>query len=297
MSGLAFCKDLTENEGYASPHVILLTGGEVDAAQAQAVGAEALLRKPFSPLDLIGTIDRIIEGQPMPPAGPEPAATDQLLAYARDLGHVVQSERAQRRLLQHAYRQTVTALTDALEARNEATGHHALRVQRYALELTEAIEPDLLEDASLEYGFLLHDVGKIGIPDSVLDKPGPLNDAEVRLMQRHPVIGADLLADVPLLDGEGLQVVRYHHERWDGSGYPNGLLGEEIPLGARIFAVADALDAMTSERPYRGAGSWENALDEILRESGSQFDPRVVGALALRERRLRRTQHDLAEIA
>jgi ribonuclease P protein subunit RPR2 len=200
-------------------------------------------------------------------------------------------------LLQHAYRQTVTALTDALEARHEATGHHALRVQRYALELTDAIEPDLLEDASLEYGFLLHDVGKIGIPDSVLDKPGPLDDAEMRLMQRHPMIGADMLADVPLLDGEGLQVVRYHHERWDGSGYPNGLHGEEIPLGARIFAVADALDAMTSNRPYRGAGSWENALDEILRESGSQFDPRVVGALALRERRLHRTQHDLAEIA
>jgi response regulator RpfG family c-di-GMP phosphodiesterase len=297
MSGLEFCKDLTEKAIYESPDVILLTGGEVDAAEARAAGAASLLRKPFSPLDLIGTIDRIIEGQPMPPTGPEPVAKDQLLAYARDLSHVVQSERAHRRLLQHAYRQTVTALTDALEARDRVTGHHALRVHRYALELTEAIEPDLLEDPSLEYGFLLHDVGKIGIPDAVLDKPGPLSDDEVRLMRRHPLIGAELLEGVPLLDGEGLQVVRHHHERWDGAGYPNGLQGEEIPLGARIFAVADALDAMTTERPYRRAGSWEDALDEILRSSGSQFDPRVVGALALRERRLQQTQHDLAQIA
>jgi ribonuclease P protein subunit RPR2 len=262
------------------------------------VGATALLRKPFSPLDLLGTIDRVGEGLPqMPPTRDEPEVTDQLLAYAHDLDHVVQTERAQRRLLEHAYRQTVTALTDALEARSEATGHHALRVHRYALELTEAVEPDLLEDASLEYGFLLHDVGKIGIPDSVLEKPGPLSPDEVGLMRRHPLIGADLLSDVPLLDGEGLQVVRHHHERWDGTGYPNGLHGEEIPLGARIFAVADALDAMTTDRPYRDAQSWEHALDEILRGSGSQFDPRVVGALALRERRLHRTQHDLAHIA
>jgi len=297
-SGLAFCKDLTQNEVYDSPQVILLTGGEVDANRAREVGATALLRKPFSPLDLLGTIDRVGEGLPqMPPTRDEPEVTDQLLAYAHDLDHVVQTERAQRRLLEHAYRQTVTALTDALEARSEATGHHALRVHRYALELTEAVEPDLLEDASLEYGFLLHDVGKIGIPDSVLEKPGPLSPDEVGLMRRHPLIGADLLSDVPLLDGEGLQVVRHHHERWDGTGYPNGLHGEEIPLGARIFAVADALDAMTTDRPYRDAQSWEHALDEILRGSGSQFDPRVVGALALRERRLHRTQHDLAHIA
>jgi len=298
MSGLAFCKDLLQNEAYDSPQVILLTGDEVGAAKAQEVGAAALLRKPFSPLDLIGTIDRVVEGLPqMPPTGYEPAVTDQQLAYASDLARIVQTERAQRRLLEHAYRQTVTALTDALEARSEATGHHALRVHRYALELTEAVEPDLLEDPSLEYGFLLHDVGKIGIPDAVLDKPGPLSDDEVGLMRRHPLIGAELLSDVPLLDGEGLQVVRHHHERWDGNGYPNRLRGEEIPLGARIFAVADALDAMTTDRPYREAQSWDDALDEILRGSGTQFDPRVVGALALRERRLRRTQGDLAHIA
>lgn len=296
MSGLAFCRELKEKPVYGSPRVILLTGGETSGEDALSSRADALLRKPFSPLDLLAVVDRLLEGEVLPLRAAEAASADQLLAYARDLQEVVQVERAQRRLLQHAYRQTVTAFTDALEARNEGTGQHALRVHRYALELTEAVEPGLLDDASLEYGFLLHDIGKIGIPDSILDKDGPLQDGELRLMRRHPLIGAELLANVPLLDGEGLQVVRSHHERWDGNGYPDGLAHEEIPKGARIFAVADALDAMTTDRPYRPRLSWEEAVDEILRESGHQFDPQVVGAFARREQRLRRTQHELAQV-
>jgi len=296
MSGLAFCRELKEKPVYGSPRVILLTGGETSGEDALKSGADALLRKPFSPLDLLGLIDRLLEGEVLPLRTADAASADQLLVYARDLQEVIQVERAQRRLLQHAYRQTVTAFTDALEARNEATGQHALRVHRYALELTEAVEPGLLDDASLEYGVLLHDIGKIGIPDAILDKTGPLQDGELRLMRKHPLIGAELLANVPLLDGEGLQVVRSHHERWDGSGYPDGLVEDEIPKGARIFAVADALDAMTTDRPYRPRLSWEEAVDEILRESGHQFDPQVVSAFARREQRLRRTQHELAHV-
>jgi len=296
MSGLAFCRELKEKPVYGSPRVILLTGGETSGEDALKSGADALLRKPFSPLDLLGLIDRLLEGEVLPLRTADAASADQLLVYARDLQEVIQVERAQRRLLQHAYRQTVTAFTDALEARNEATGQHALRVHRYALELTEAVEPGLLDDASLEYGFLLHDIGKIGIPDAILDKTGPLQDGELRLMRKHPLIGAELLANVPLLDGEGLQVVRSHHERWDGSGYPDGLVEDEIPKGARIFAVADALDAMTTDRPYRPRLSWEEAVDEILREGGHQFDPQVVSAFARREQRLRRTQHELAHV-
>jgi ribonuclease P protein subunit RPR2 len=207
----------------------------------------------------------------------------------------VQAERAQRRLLQQAYRQTISTLTDALEAKSEATGHHGLRVQRYAVELTEAVEPGLLDDPSLEYGFLLHDIGKIGIPEAILEKRGALEAEERRVMQRHPLIGAELLADVPMLGGEGLQVVRSHHERWDGRGYPDGLRGEEIPPVARIFAVADTLDAMTTDRPYRRRCRWDQAVDEILRESARQFDPGVVKAFATRAQRLRRMQRELAK--
>src|SRR5204863_3881481 len=113
-------------------------------------------------------------------------------------------------------------------------------------------------------GFVLHDVGKIGIPDSILQKAGPLTMPERRVMQTHTVLGEQMLSGVTLLQGGGLAVVRSHHERWDGRGYPDGRAGTEIPIAARVFAVADALDAMTSDRPYRAAMSWEHAGREIL---------------------------------
>ena len=295
-SGLDFCKELKARSTFGSPHIVLLTGGETSTQEARAAGADVLLRKPFSPLDLMGAIDRALQDEVLLPTGSE-AASDQLLAYAHDLREIVQAERAQRRLLQQAYRQTISTLTDALEAKSRATGHHGVRVQRYAIELTEAVEPGLLDDPSLEYGFLLHDIGKIGIPEAILEKRGALETEERQVMQRHPLIGTELLAGVPMLEGEGLQVVRSHHERWDGQGYPDGLREEEIPPVARIFAVADTLDAMTTDRPYRRRCSWEQAVDEILRESGRQFDPKVVAAFATRAQRLQRTQQELAKSA
>lgn len=296
-SGVAFCAELTHRSAFGGPAVIILTGGETSAEEARAAGADALLRKPFSPLELVAVIDRIGEGKPILAANGEAASSDQLLAYARDLSRVVEAERAQRRRLQQAYRQTVAALTDALEAKSEATGLHSLRVHRFALELTEALDPRLLDDPSLEYGFLLHDIGKIAIPDAILEKRGPLTPGERRLMQRHPLIGAEILSEIPLLEGAGRQVVRSHHERWDGQGYPDGLAGEAVPHGARIFAVADALDAMTSDRPYRRRLVWDEAVEEILRESGGQFDPQVVNAFARREQGLRRSRQQLARTA
>src|SRR5207248_8684755 len=145
--------------------------------------------------------------------------------------------------------------------------------------------PDLIDDQSTEYGFLLHDVGKIGIPDDILLKPAPLSVAERRRMETHTVLGEQMLGGVAFLQGEGLRVVRSHHERWDGTGYPDGRAGSEIPLGARIFAVADALDAMTSDRPYRRALSWKTAGSEILAQSSHQFDPAVVQAFTASEPR------------
>ncbi|MFI4944903.1 MAG: HD domain-containing phosphohydrolase [Burkholderiales bacterium] len=297
MDGLTFCRSLKHNPAYGAPLVVLLTGADTIAAEVGLAGPDAMLRKPFSPLELIAILDRLSEPRAEPVFRPAAPEGEQLLTYARDLNRLLEIERAQRRLLQLAYRQTATALADALEAKDPVTGLHALRVQRYALELTEAVEPSLLDDPSLEYGFLLHDVGKIGIPDAILLKEGPLSDAERGLMQRHTQVGAQLLSDVVLLQGEGLRIVRSHHERWDGTGYPDGLIRSQIPLGARIFSLVDALDAMTSERPYRRPLAWEGAVDEILLQNGAQFDPRVAEAFAAREGRMHLIAEELAETA
>ena len=286
MDGLGFCRRLTQGSTYGQPTVILLTGASLENADARAAGAHAILRKPFSPLELITLIDELDEAPKELVVGDDQDA-EQLLVYARDLGRLVEAERRQRRLLQHAYRQTVVALAEALEAKDPHTGRHAQRVQEYALTLTEAVDPTLLEDSGLEYGFLLHDIGKIAIPNHILEKPGPLNAAEWQVMQTHPSVGAEILSDVTLLEGRGLDVVRSHHERWDGTGYPDGLAGADIPIGARIFTLADALDAMTSDRPYRRAMDWHGTTEEILAGNGRQFDPRVVRAFSVRERQLR----------
>ena len=297
MDGFRFSRELKQNARYGSPFVLLLTGQDATREEIKTAGADAVLRKPFSPIELVGLLDRL--GEPGAPAVGEPPSDDaeQLLVYARDLSSLLATERRQRRLLQQSYRQTVIALADALEAKDPVTGLHAIRVQRYATELVGGVNPRLLEDPSLEYGFLLHDVGKLGIPDAVLKKEAPLSIAERQLMQQHTLLGESMLANVTLLDGAGLSVVRSHHERWDGTGYPDRLIGEQIPVAARIFALVDAMDAMTTDRPYRPAQSWESATDEILAQAGLQFDPRVVVAFAQREGRLRRISEELAEAA
>jgi ribonuclease P protein subunit RPR2 len=296
LDGLSFCRQLTRGDPESEPAVIMLTGTKMTEADALEAGARAMLRKPFSPLELIGLVDRLeMPIERLADVDEDDAA--QLLIYARDLSRIVEVERTQRRLLQQAYRQTVAALSDALEAKDPGTGQHAQRVQHYALTLTEVVDRRLLDDPSLEYGFLLHDVGKIGIPDPILRKPGPLTHDERQLIELHPMIGAEILSSVALLQGEGVEVVRFHHERWDGAGYPNGLAGQDIPHGARIFALADALDAMTSDRPYRDALTWEQATDEILAQDGTQFDPQVVRAFCMRERLLRRIFEELIVVA
>ena len=297
MDGLRFCRELRENPRYGSPFVVLLTGQEATRDEIERAAPDAVLGKPFSPIELVGLLDRL--GEPGTIRIAEPASDDaeQLLVYARDLSSLLATERRQRRLLQQSYRQTVIALADALEAKDPVTGLHAIRVQRYATELVGGFDPRLLEDPSMEYGFLLHDVGKLGVPDAVLKKEAPLSWAERQLMQQHTLLGEAMLANVTLLEGPGLRVVRSHHERWDGSGYPDGLVGEQIPIAARIFALVDAMDAMTTDRPYRAAQTWEAATDEILAQAGKQFDPRVVASFAQREARMRRISEELAEAA
>jgi ribonuclease P protein subunit RPR2 len=177
-----------------------------------------------------------------------------------------------------SYDVTVETLAAALELRDDETGQHARRVAELALELTRAVEPGLADDPELRYGFLLHDIGKIGIPDAILLKKGKLTAGELRTLEMHTTLGEQLLSRFPFLSDVAHDVVAYHHERWDGEGYPWGLSGEDIPLVARIFAVADAFDAMTSNRPYREAMSVRQALLEVKRCAGTHFDPAVVEA-------------------
>jgi response regulator RpfG family c-di-GMP phosphodiesterase len=297
MDGFRFSRELKRNARYGSPFVLLLTGQEATQEDIERARPDAVLHKPFSPIELVGLLDRLGEPGLISVAEPSSDDAEQLLVYARDLNALLAIERRQRRLLQQSYRQTVIALADALEAKDPVTGLHAIRVQRYATELVAGVDPRLLDDPSMEYGFLLHDVGKLGIPDAVLKKEAPLSWAERQLMQQHTLLGEAMLANVTLLDGAGLRVVRSHHERWDGTGYPDGLAAEEIPIAARIFALVDAMDAMTTDRPYRPAQSWDDATDEILAQAGKQFDPRVVAAFAQRESRMRRISEELAEAA
>jgi ribonuclease P protein subunit RPR2 len=187
-------------------------------------------------------------------------------------------ERERGKAIAASYGVTVEALATAIEAKDHTTGGHIERVRKLGLLLAAEIVPREARDPQMAYGFLLHDIGKLAVPDAILRAPGRLSDEQWTLMRRHPEEGVRMLSSVPFLD-KALDVVRCHHERWDGGGYPKGLSGEEIPLWARIFAVVDALDAITAERPYRAARSYEAALEEIRLHSGTQFDPMVVEAL------------------
>jgi HD-GYP domain-containing protein (c-di-GMP phosphodiesterase class II) len=203
----------------------------------------------------------------------------QLERYAADLRETFKEERARTQELRRSYVATVRALTNAVEARDAYTGKHAERVAAYGLVLATVVDARVTDDPETEFGFLLHDIGKVAIPDAILHKPEPLTPAEQALMRTHPVVGWEILQDIGFLD-EAKLVVRHHHERWDGEGYPDGLAGEDIPLAARVFAVADALDALTTDRPYRRGSPLADARAAIAEAAGTQFDPRVVDALS-----------------
>ncbi len=202
----------------------------------------------------------------------------QMERYASDLSETFRAERRRSDQLRESYVATVRALTNAVEARDAYTGKHAERVAAYGMELARRISVTLATDPQTEFGFLLHDVGKVAIPDGVLNKAGDLTPEEEALMRRHPEIGAEIVSHVEFLAAAAL-TVRHHHERFDGSGYPDGLAGTEIPLAARIFAVADALDAMTTDRPYRPGATFAEARRELAAGAGRQFDPEVVAVL------------------
>ena len=270
MDGLEFLKLARKFDADAA--VIVLTGvGDVKTAiESLKVGAYDFIIKPVNVDELLIAAERAVERR-------------QLLIERREYQALLEHrvEEATRDLaltlreLQDTYRATLEALGSALDTRDVGTEAHSRRVHGYALTMARAhgVSEDEIKD--IEHGVLLHDIGKIGIPDAILLKPGPLTPEEWIVMRTHPEVGRRLIERIPFLRG-AVPIVYHHHERWDGSGYPLGLRGDAIPLGARIFAVADALDAMTFDRPYSKAMSYEAACREIERCAGTHFDPVVV---------------------
>ncbi|MDE3169037.1 MAG: response regulator [Acidobacteriota bacterium] len=240
------------------------------ALEAIRAGAYDYILKPFEKDQLYLSVRRALEHRRL---------VMENQAYQNDLEQLV-AERTQQlsvalQDLEQSYDYTLEALGGALDAKDAETEGHCQRVTAFTITIAKGMNVDRLSLRQIARGAFLHDIGKMGIPDHILRKPGPLTPEEREIMRRHCDIGYSVLARIPFLR-EAAEIVLAHQEFYDGTGYPRGLRGEEIPLGARIFAVADTLDAMISDRPYRKALPISAAREEIERFSGTQFDPSVV---------------------
>ena len=270
MDGLEFLKRARAVDADAA--IIVITGvGDVKIAiESLKCGAYDFIVKPVNVEGVLISAERALERR-------------QMLLERREYHTLLERrvEEATRGLaaalneLEDTYRTTLEALGSALDTRDIGTQAHSRRVVGYSLALARAHHLPEAQMRDIEHGVLLHDIGKIGIPDGILLKPGPLGPEEWKIMRTHPDLGRRLVEPIPFLRG-AVPIVYHHHERWDGTGYPVGLRGETIPLSARIFAVADAFDAMTFDRPYSVAISFEAARQEIQRCAGTHFDPAVV---------------------
>jgi putative nucleotidyltransferase with HDIG domain len=264
----------------STPVIVLTAYGDTEAAvDCLRRGAADYLLKPPRPTDLVRAIERALARRRLDIARQR---------YKESLEERVEEKTSElsRALheLEGSYSSTLSALVAALDAREQETGDHSQRVVRYSLAIADRLGVAPEDRAHLARGALLHDIGKVGVPDAILLKPGGLTTDEWIEMRRHPQVGWNILRAIAFLH-PAAELVLSHHERWDGNGYPNRLRGEKIPLGARIFAIADTLDAMTSDRPYRKRTTLACARKEIARCAGTQFDPLCVEAfLALEDR-------------
>ncbi|HEU4479590.1 MAG TPA: HD domain-containing phosphohydrolase [Pyrinomonadaceae bacterium] len=254
--------------------IVMISGMQTveSAIGALRLGGFDYLMKPFDLRQVEAVVKRALEHH-------ELIAAKQ--RYENHLEELVEQRTAELdqalNSLEDAYRSTLKALTAALETRDSETHGHSERVVTYSLRLGREYGLTAEQMKSLEFGSLLHDIGKIGVPDLILRKPAKLTEEEWVLMREHPLHGQQILRGIEFLEGPA-RVVAQHHEKWDGSGYPLGLQGDDIDLCARIFSVADAFDAITSDRVYRRGKSYQEAADELDEWAGRQFDPKVVEA-------------------
>ena len=263
--------DLIGRDHPGVPVVMLTAVHDVHVAtNAFRRGAIDYLLKPFEGAQLISAVARALEhGRLM----------KQNAAYRQNLEEIISARtsrlRATMKDLERSYDFTLEAMGDALDLRDAETEGHSRRVTAYTIALAREMGLDAEQLRVIARGAFLHDIGKIATPDRILLKPGKLDPEEIEIMREHCARGYEMVRKIPFLR-EASEIVYSHQETFDGSGYPRGLRGEEIPLGARIFAIADTLDAMTSDRPYRKGRSFAEARQEIARCSGSQFDPAIV---------------------
>jgi putative nucleotidyltransferase with HDIG domain len=255
--------------------LVIMVSGSQDietAVEALRAGAFDYIVKPFDLEHLQFAVRRALEHQRLLAAkrGYETYLERMIEQRTEELDSALRS-------CENAYRMTLKALVAALETRDSETHGHSERVVNFSLRLGQELGLDAEQMRSLEFGSLLHDIGKIGVPDAILRKPAKLTEEEWVRMREHPLHGQKILRGIEFLEGAA-KVVAQHHEKWDGTGYPLGLRGAQIDLNARIFAVADAFDAITSDRVYRAGRSYDEALAELDAFAARQFDPRIVEA-------------------
>lgn len=270
MSGMEFLAEAHQRHPRLAYVMVTAEDDLRVAIQAMKQGAADYLVKPIQLDALLGSVQRALDVKRM---------ETELENYRHNLEDMVEARTKQlqsaMRRIELTYDETLEALGAALDLRDTETAGHSERVRRYCLEMATAIGCSHEELKQISRGAYLHDIGKIGIPDSILLKEGKLIAEEMAVMQTHVRIGYDLVCRIAFL-APAAAIVLTHQERYDGTGYPQGLMGTEIPIGSRVFAVADTLDAMTSDRPYRRALPMSAARAEIQRESGRQFDPEIV---------------------
>jgi response regulator RpfG family c-di-GMP phosphodiesterase len=256
------------------PHMVFLMATGTDdvqlGVQAMRQGADDYLVKPLQMDEVLVSLGRAFHKQYL---------EREVEQYRQNLEKMVckRTVQLQRALVQveHSYADTLDALGAAIDLRDGQTAGHSRRVALSSMNILKQMKGTAQQLKSLAMGAWLHDIGKLAIPDAILLKPSALTERERRIMQEHVRIGYDLVKRIRFLDGAA-EIILHHHERWDGSGYPQGLKGPDIPLNARIFSVADTVDAMTSDRPYRSALPFQDARNEIERNAGIQFDCQVV---------------------
>lgn len=260
MTGFEVCQRIRSDPQIAEIPIIILTAldDRESLLNALKAGADDFISKPFDRYELRARLLGITR----------------LNRYQKLIQERAKLREANTQLL-NAYEATIEGLSRALDLRDRETEGHSRRVTDLTVKLAEAMGMGEEELMHIRRGALLHDVGKIGIPDSILHKPSTLTEEEWVIMRKHPQFAYDMLHSIEYLR-PALDIPYSHHEKWDGTGYPRGLKGEEIPLTARLFAVADVWDALTSDRPYRAAWNKEQALEYIREQSGKHFDPQVV---------------------